>query len=92
MWVREGGRRVEIVVGLVRSAAIRVIWGLGEEWGLLVVLLGGGEGGSIMSVRVRVEILGSVERAEARAWPRKPAAPVRRIFIFKGIGKGSREG
>lgn len=74
MCVREGGRRAVMVAGLVRSAAMRVRVRAGV-WG-------DGEAGSVRSVRVRVEMLGEVERREARAWPRKPAAPVRRMFIL----------
>lgn len=74
MCVREGGRSAAMLAGLVRSAAVRVRVRVGFG--------GEGEGGSVRSVRVRVEMLGEAERREARAWPRKPAAPVRRIFIL----------
>lgn len=79
MCVRELGRRAAMVAGFVRSAAMRVRV-RAEFCGELKVAWG--EGGSVRSVRVRVEMLGEVERREARAWPRKPAAPVRRMFIF----------
>ena len=77
MWLRDSVKREAIVEGRVRSAAVRVILRLG--WG---VVFGGGRGGGVRSVRVRASTWASEERAEARAWPRKPAAPVTRMFMF----------
>lgn len=51
------------------------------QW-ILVEVLRTGEGGSIMSVRVREAIEASLRRAVARAWPRKPPAPVMRMFAM----------
>ena len=67
---------------------MEVVFGEGvggeAEEGWVVGLRGGGMGGPVRSVRVRVAMEGWVRRVAARAWPMKPEAPVMRQLIFLG--------
>lgn len=70
----EGVRRARQALGKVRSAAMR----------RMVVVVGiGGRGGVVRSVSVRVEMGegGWVRREVVRVRPRKPLAPVMRMFM-----------
>ena len=68
-----GVRSERHALGEVRSAAMRRV---GMEDGVV------GIGGKVRSVIVRVEMEGRAKRAVVRVRPRKPLAPVMRIFMF----------
>lgn len=69
-------RRFSQAVLSVRSALMQCT---------LVAVLRVGGAGSMMSVKTREAIVVSERRAVARAWPRKPPAPVMRIFAILRI-------
>lgn len=79
-----GVRSVRQALGKVRSAAMRRV---GMEDGVVGI---GGEARSVI-VRVEMEGVGRARRELVRVRPRKPLAPVMRMFIFGWVETRGRQ-